>query len=124
MEGYLKHIHPVLPVKNVSKALNFYVKKLGFKKAFADGEENPMYAGVVRDGIEIHLQWHDASEWDAGIDRPSLRIVTENIDALFQEYEKKGVFHPNTSLKETPWGTREFAFYDPYLNGLTFYRDL
>ncbi len=52
-----------------------------------------------------------------------LRIVTQNIEALYEEYEGQGVFHKNTSLKKTAWGTREFAFYDLYKNGLTFYRD-
>lgn len=53
-----------------------------------------------------------------------LRIVVENIEELFEEYKDLGVFHDKTSLKATPWGTKEFAFYDPYMNGLTFYRDL
>jgi hypothetical protein len=26
--------------------------------------------------------------------------------------------------EDKPWGTREFAFFDPDRNGLTFYRDL
>jgi len=123
-KGYLHQVHPVLPVKDVVEALDFYVNRLGFKIGFADDAKKPTYAGVLRDGIEIHLQWHDASEWEIAIDRPMLRIVTQHIDALFGEYERKGVFHKNTSLKETTWGTREFAFYDPFKNGLTFYRDL
>ena len=81
------------------------------------------YAGVGRDGIELHLQWHDPEEWKA-VERPSLRILVDDVDALFEEYRTKGVFHDATALRDTPWGTREFAFYDPYQNGLTFYRDL
>jgi len=53
-----------------------------------------------------------------------LRIVTQNIKALYEEYKNKNVFHQNTSLIETNWGTREFAFYDLYKKGLTFYQDL
>ena len=60
MKGYLHQIHPVLPVKNVVEALDFYVNRLGFKIAFADDSKKPTYAGIIRDGIEIHLQWHDA----------------------------------------------------------------
>jgi len=130
MKGYLQEIHPVLPVKDVTKALDFYLKNLGFHIAFlpngeagADDDIKPLYAGVKRDNIEIHLQWHDEKEWDA-FDRPSLRFVTQNIVALFDEYKSKNVFHKNTSLKNTSWGTREFAFYDLYQNGLTFYQDL
>jgi catechol 2,3-dioxygenase-like lactoylglutathione lyase family enzyme len=121
MSGYLKQIHPVLPVKDVTKAVEYYVKKLGFKLAFTDTTSAQGYAGVSRDAIEIHLQWHDEIEWENGIDRPMLRIYVDNIEGLFYDYKTKDVFHNNTSLKETPWGTKEFAFYDLDMNGFTFY---
>lgn len=123
-KGYLHQIHPVLPVKDVVEALDFYVNRLGFKIAFADDEKNPKYAGILRDAIEIHLQWHDAVEWEVEIDHPMLRIVTQNIEELYEEYSEKDVFHAHTLLRETAWGTKEFAFYDPFKNGLTFYRDV
>lgn len=123
-QGYLKHIHPVLPVKDVTKAVEYYVHKLGFTLAFTDTTSAQGYAGVKRDGIELHLQWHDEKEWDSGLNAQMLRIYTDNIEALFEEYEPQNVFHNNTSLIETPWGTKEFAFYDLYSNGLTFYRDV
>jgi catechol 2,3-dioxygenase-like lactoylglutathione lyase family enzyme len=123
-KGVLQQIHPVLPVQNVLAALFFYVNKLGFDIVFADDDKDPKYAGVRRDGIEIHLQWHDAKEWEVTIDRPMLRIVTQHIDQLFLEYKTNDVFHKNTTLKEMPWGTKEFAFYDLYKNGLTFYSNL
>lgn len=124
MKGYLHQIHPVLPVRDVIEALDFYVNRLGFKIAFADDSKKPTYSGIIKDGIEIHLQLHDAAEWEKTVNRPMLRIVTENIDALFEEYALKDVFHSHTLLRETAWGTKEFAFYDPFKNGLTFYRDL
>ena len=82
-KGHLHQIHPILPVKNVIDALNFYVQKLGFTIAFADHDKTPSYAGIRRDNIEIHLQWHDAKEWEAGFNTPMLRIVAQNIEALF-----------------------------------------
>ncbi|WP_299226006.1 VOC family protein [uncultured Psychroserpens sp.] len=124
MSGYLKHIHPVLPVKNVTQAIRYYTEKLGFRLAFKDEGDNPNYGGVIRDGIEIHLQWHDEKEWEVTIDRPLLRIYVDHIEALFDEYKTKDIFHDRTSLKETTWGTREFGFYDLYGNGLVFYLDL
>lgn len=123
-KGYLHQIHPVLPVKDVVAALDFYVNRLGFKIGFADDSKQPTYAGVLRDGIEIHLQWHEATAWETTVDRPMLRIVAQNIDALYEEFSGKDVFHAHTLLRETAWGTREFAFYDPFQNGLTFYRDV
>lgn len=124
MKAYLHQIHPILPVKNVVEALKYYVNKLDFTIAFADDSKNPTYAGIRRDGIEIHLQWHDSKEWELALDRPMLRIVTQNIENLFEEYKTKDVFHEKTSLRETAWNTKEFAFYDLYKNGLTFYQDL
>lgn len=124
IRGYLHQIHPVLPAKNVLAALFFYVNKLGFEILFADDDKDPKYAGVRRDGIEIHLQWHDEAEWEIAVDRPMLRIVTQNIEELFEEFKTKEVFHKDTTLHETAWGTKEFAFYDLYKNGLTFYTNV
>ncbi|SDB19276.1 hypothetical protein SAMN03097699_0021 [Flavobacteriaceae bacterium MAR_2010_188] len=120
-KGKLHQIHPVLPVKNVLAALFFYTNKLGFEIAFADDPKAPTYVGVRRDEIEIHLQWHDEKEWDSLSDRPMLRIVTEHIESLYDEYVSKEIFPKDTILKETPWNTKEFAFYDMYMNGLVFY---
>ena len=124
MKGYLKQIHPVLPVKSVTEAIFYYTQKLGFKLAFKDEGDDPKYAGITRDGIEIHLQWHDEKEWEDAIDRPLLRIYVEDVDALFDEYKTQDVFHENTRLRDTAWGTREFGVYDISSNGLIFYRDL
>ena len=95
-KGYLHQIHPVLPVKDVVEALDFYVNRLGFKIGFADDSKKPTYAGILRDGIEIHLQWHDSAEWETSVDRPLLRIVAQNIEELYEEYGAKDVFHAHT----------------------------
>ncbi len=119
----LDAVHPILPTRDVRAALEYYVEKLGFTWAFADSPDEPRYAGIRRDGVELHLQWHDASEWEV-TERPSLRFVASDVDALFAELADKGVFASSTELRDTAWGTREFAFFDPDQNGLTFYRDL
>ena len=118
----LLHVHPVLPSKNVANTVNFYVQRLGFSPAFQDSDP-PSYAGLRRDQIELHAQWHDASEWER-VERPMLRFVVSNVRALFEEFRSQDVFHAQTALRSTPWGTREFAFYDLDRNGLTFYEDL
>jgi catechol 2,3-dioxygenase-like lactoylglutathione lyase family enzyme len=123
-KGFLHQIHPVLPVWDVVEALDFYVNRLGFRIAFADDPKTPRYAGILRDDIEIHLQWHDVMEWEVTIDRPMLRIVTQHIEALFDEFRDKEVFHALTAIRKTGWGTVEFAFYDPFQNGLTFYKSI
>jgi len=118
-----KAVNPVLPCKDVSLAVQYYVEKLGFALAFQDSADDPHYAGVQRDGVELHLQWHDAQEWER-VERPMLRFVVADVDILHTEYQEQGVFHENTVVRDTAWGTREFAFYDLNQNGLTFYQDI
>jgi len=119
----IEQVQPVLPTRDVAAAIGYYVGRLGFELAFADSTESPVYAGVRRGGVELHLQWHDAEEWER-VERPMLRFVVQDIDALFEEYAAADVFHDSTALRDTSWGTREFAFYDLDMNGLAFYRDL
>jgi uncharacterized glyoxalase superfamily protein PhnB len=115
----LKQVQPVLPSQNVSAAVDFYVQKLGFT-CHRLVLEHPAYAVIQRDGVEIHLQWHDPAEWAVG-DRPMLRFLVSDLQSLFREFSTAGVLHEGMILRETPWGTREFAFYDLDRNGLTFY---
>lgn len=123
MNAHLQAVHPVLPSMDVQAAVEFYVQRLGFTLRGQDSPENPRYAVIARDDVVLHLQWHDPKEWSA-VERPMLRFVVPAVDALFDEYKEKGVFHDRTALREPEWGTREFAFYDRDGNGLTFYRDL
>lgn len=119
----LEQVQPVLPTRDVPAAIGYYVGRLGFDLAFADSGADPGYAGIRRGSVELHLQWHDASEWDR-TERPLLRFVVDDVEGLFEELSGKDVFHPGTALRDTEWGTREFAFYDLDMNGLIFYRDL
>lgn len=119
----LKEVHPVLPVKNVKEALDFYTQQLGFSLFFSDSDVSPEYAGVRREGVEIHLQWHDAAEWVEGIDRPQIRILCDTPDLLYEEYSHL-VRNDGPGIRNTPWETREFGVYDPDGNALIFYRNL
>ena len=117
-----KGVHPVLPVQDVRAAARFYCEKLGFSPLFADSDDDPRYAGVGRDGVEIHLQWHDPAEW-ASVDRPQLRFLVEDVDGVYAEFKSAGAIPEGKVVRDTAWGTREFAFFDPDKNGLAFYCD-
>jgi len=119
----IEQVHPVLAVRDVQAAVEFY-KRIGFMQVFSDDPDHPKYAGVRRDSVELHLQWHDAAEWKPGEDRPNYRFVVPDIDGLFQEFIANQVINPTTKLRDTPWGTREFHIRDLDSNGLQFYRDL
>ncbi len=122
MSARLLQVQPVLGVRDVAVSVDWYVQRLGFTLAF-HAPEHPAYAVLTRDDVELHLQWSDPAEASAD-DRPMLRFLVEDVEALLGEFEPKGVFHEQTALRDTSWGTREFAFYDPDRNGLTFYRAL
>lgn len=115
-------VNPVLPCRDVTAAVEFYVTKLGFTARFKDAAQ-PKYAGVRRDGVELHLQWHEATEWER-VERPSLRFYVDDVDALYDEFRGRDIIHDAVTLRDTPWSTREFAFCDPDGNELTFYEDL
>jgi catechol 2,3-dioxygenase-like lactoylglutathione lyase family enzyme len=119
-----REVLPVLPVRDVSEAVRYYTEKLGFRLLFEDVPEAPRYAGVGRGAARLHLQWHEPADFRDAVDTAMLRFLIDDVDALFTEFRDKGVFHEGTALRDTPWGTREFAFYDLDGNGLTFYRDL
>jgi hypothetical protein len=53
-----------------------------------------------------------------------LRFLVEDPDVLFTEYRQRGVECSPIGIRDTPWGTREFALYDLDRNALTFYRHL
>lgn len=123
MMAQFKTVQPVLPARNVAEAIDFYTNKLGFELVFQDEEEFPKYAGIKREKVELHLQWHDEKDFDS-VEKLTLRFVVEDVDALFEEYKGFELFGMNEEPVETVWGTYEFSFYDLNNNALFFYRDL
>jgi catechol 2,3-dioxygenase-like lactoylglutathione lyase family enzyme len=123
MAAKLSAVHPVLMVRDVRASIEFY-GNLGFTTAFADSSANPKYAGIRRDSVELHLQWHDAGEWSHPVDRPTYRFLVDDVDGLFAELRRKVSAVDTKTVSDTPWGTREFHVRDPDLNGLQFYRAL
>lgn len=122
----LEQVAPVLPARDVGRLREFYCGKLGFDLAFIDqstDQDDPKYLGVRRDGVELHIQWHHDTAEDPVLP-VLLRFIVGDVDGLFAEFEPQGVFHHNTRLRNTAWGTREFGVYDPDGNGLIFFRDL
>ena len=124
----IRELNPVLPSRNVKNSVDYYTNKLGFALAFQSPADNPSYAVIRRDDVTLHLQWQDFT--DPNVGTANLRFVVEEIEGLFEEYStqdvfnEEGKFYQDTKLRKTPWGTREFAFYDPDMNALTFYEDL
>jgi catechol 2,3-dioxygenase-like lactoylglutathione lyase family enzyme len=113
-------VQPILGTQDLAKAVRFYVDRLGFKLAFGDPSIKVGYIGLRRDQVELHLQF----QYEHEMATTRLRIVVDDPDALYEEYQERNVFHEGTRLADTPWQTREFALYDLDRNALTFYRAL
>jgi catechol 2,3-dioxygenase-like lactoylglutathione lyase family enzyme len=117
MAAKLEAVQPVLMVSNMTVSVRFF-QGLGFSRSFGDDQ----YSGVSRDGLELHLQWHEAADFASG-DRPTYRFVVSDVDALYEEFAGAiKVEGPWGKPGDTPWGTREFHVRDPDGNALQFYR--
>ena len=126
----LESVHPVLMSSDVRASCRFY-ERLGFATLFTDDPNEPKYAAVARDGVELHLQWQSKAQFSPSMDRPTYRVVVRDVEVLYAEFQSKGVITEETTGQgpwrapgETPWGTREFHLHDPDRNGLHFYRAL
>jgi catechol 2,3-dioxygenase-like lactoylglutathione lyase family enzyme len=115
----LIQVQPILGTRDVERAIEFYVEKLGFQIAFRDGSVPTNYAGMRRGEVEIHVQF----QFEHEMQTTRLRFFVENADALYAEYVQKKLAIEG-GMRDTPWGTREFALYDPDGNALTFYQPL
>jgi catechol 2,3-dioxygenase-like lactoylglutathione lyase family enzyme len=123
MRPHIDAVLPVLMSRDVDASIRFYAR-LGFVRIFGGPPENPRYAAVRRDGAELHLQWHDAGQWERAGDRPTYRFVVADVDGLHREFRDAGLLEDITPVADTAWGTREFHVRDPDGNGLQFYRAL
>jgi catechol 2,3-dioxygenase-like lactoylglutathione lyase family enzyme len=114
-------IIPVLPTPNLSGSIDFYVKKLGFKDVTPPQKG---YAVLVRDDLAIHLQEWEQAEFEA-CTTPQFRIRVDDLDAVYQEFKSQDAFsHPVEIQEKTPWGTREFGFFDPSRVAIFVYQNL
>lgn len=130
MATTLHAVHPMLMSSDIAASIGFYAR-LGFAVTFHDKPVDPTYVGIRRDGVELHLQWHDKSQWVHPSDRPTYRFPVQDVDALYAEFRNSGAVgaqaagaSPWAAPGNTPWNTREVYLRDPDGNGLQFYRPL
>lgn len=115
-----KETHPIIGTRDIKRAIDFYTQQLGFNLAFKDHADPPNYVGFRRDAVELHMQF----QFEHEMSTIRLRFLIKDPDALLSEYRQLGVECSPSGVRDTPWGTREFAIYDLDRNALTFYRDL
>ena len=120
-----KKLVPMLPSgKDFQATLAFYEQKLGFAITYKDDGMAIVRRGPV-DIILTNLDDpHTASQ-------TSIRIQLSGVEPLYNEYKAQAIapFEANdgaglSTVKMTPWGTREFAVRDLAGVCITFYENL
>jgi len=111
------HTTPILPALNMMETLAFYRDKLGFTIVQDAGD----YGVIRQDGIVIHF-WLCKDRRIA--ENSSCRVQLTGIEALFEECTALGIVHPNGTLEDKPWGTKEFPILDLNGNLIWFVQDL
>ncbi len=122
---------PILPVRDAAGMRDWYRDCLGFEVITSQNDPNlpPPGLGYVvlrRGNAEVHLQWQFEKDMTGVV--PSMiqmrfQLERGGVEALFEAYSAAGVVPAGKAVRETPWGTREFAFHDPEGYGLTFFED-
>lgn len=114
---------PILDVREIDRAIAYYVERLGFEVAFRSEDDPKNYAGVSRGSVHLDMQWQHEDHFKNGTaGNLRVRIVVDDPDSLFEEYRLKGIVGEVNRVRNTSWGTGEFGFRDLDGNGLVFYR--
>ena len=120
MKTELLSIIPVLPSANIERDIVWYKEKMNFEVYFSD----KMYAGLYRENICIHLQWHADTDDDPLLGGSVVRIYVKNISAIFNEMVDSGTVDPSCLKLHTPWNTNEFGFFDLNKNAIFIMEDV
>ncbi len=100
---------PSLPVADCAAALRYYCEVLGFEKDYDDavlGRDVMLFAGVSRDECSLTLNQHDTQDYTL-----TLGCAVDDADALFAEYQARGV-EILLAPQDEPWGERHMAIRD------------
>src|SRR6476660_6450963 len=98
-----RRTHPIIGTRDIKRAIEFYTQRLGFQLAFQDNPDTPNYVGFRRDQVELHMQF----QYEHEMSTIRLRFLVDDPDALFTEYQQRGVECSESGIRDTPWGTRE-----------------
>lgn len=106
----LLQVIPKIFYEDIRHGLALFIDTLGFQVTWHD--PNPPFYVIRRDTATLILLQEPEM---ARLDRPEIRISTDDIETLYAEVSAKNprLLHPNSkSIKTQPWGLREFALKD------------
>lgn len=112
---------PILKVRNIKAAVEFYTHILDFELKYPDDELNIFAVDLVKGDLEMMLTEIDGS---FGV---SIILLVDQIDNLYETYLKRGLKTPqkaDSPVHEGPinqsWGMREFYVTDADGNTIRF----
>lgn len=105
--------HPSLYVSDVTAAVDFYTRKLGFRLAFTSGEP-PTFAGVNLGQVQMFLE-----HGTPGPQGCSVYFIVDDADALFEFQRASGV-EIVAPPENRPYGLRDYAIRDLHGYRLSF----
>ena len=106
----MERVAPILPVRDVTKALDHY-RQLGFTVRAYGPPGAPEY-GFVRWGkVELHLSL--SPDHDPKATASCCYLYVDDADALHAAWQASNVAGRLGMPSDTPYGLREFAHVDP-----------
>ena len=109
---------PILRMFDVPATRAFYEGFLGFSWDWEHrfGPGMPLYAGVSRGGVALHLSQHhgDATPGSA------VYLHLRGIEALHAELSAKDYPFARPGIEDAPWGARVMSVTDPAGNRIAF----
>ena len=100
----------VMASAEVSRDVEWYENKLGFKNVFDSSayQEGPIdYAVIGRQKLFLHLQF----QFPKDMTSTDVRIEVKNINPIIEECVEKGVIKSEQVNRKTPWKTDEFSIF-------------
>jgi len=97
---------------DIRSGLKIFVDCLEFTIGHDEIKSNSPFCVVEKDGLRVNL--FQNAEY-AKKDNPEFRLVTENIEEVYQRVHSKypELLHPNLKkITLRPWGAKEFAIMD------------
>ena len=99
---------PWLVCTDLAATLEFFETRLGFVKEWTWGEP-ATDGGVQRDGVRLYLVRKAQAQRVAGLE---ISILVRDVAALYAEHRARGALIAQ-SLRDEPWGAREYHVAEP-----------
>ncbi len=113
---------PIFRIFDEARTREFYLDFLGFSIDFEHrfAADMPLYMGVFRSGLELHLSEHHGD----GVPGGRVRVLVNDVEALHSELAAKNYKFARPGITDQEWGFRELQVGDPFGNHLIFCQPL